>query len=201
MIFLYGKVRTKNISNLIMTSGRKKKGIRAIFTGASNKLGEISGNGSPLFNILVNVTVPPLDKKAMRKLIVEPAKGVKIQYAKGAIDFIIEKADGYGYYAQAICNYAFVDSIANGKNKITKSDVVRAYEQNLLSLDYTEFRTRWDSLPEELQTSLLKLMDSPNHKMTEHIHQLSEEHDLLDDTGKNFDLPQPFADWIRRNIR
>lgn len=174
--------------------------VKAVFAGASNSpIEEISKTrkGSPLNNIFNVITIPELDKKAMTEVIQEPVKGI-ISYTRGALDFIIEKADGYAYYAQVICNHAFIEVLKKKKDRVTKRDIVLAYEQSLLSRDFGEFSSYWNSFTEELKEFVRNSVNLPNCKMTEHMRQIAKKYELVSDSDR-LDIPMAFKDWIRKN--
>jgi hypothetical protein len=84
-----------------------------------------------------------LPRPAARQALIKPAEHLKVKFAQGAVDRIIDQTRGYPYFLQEWGKHAWEVARAS---PITEADVATASTEAVAALDESFFRVRFDRL-------------------------------------------------------
>ncbi len=104
------------------------------------KMGKAKTYAERLFEF---ISIGQLDKEASIQAIIVPAKKLKVEYSKGALDEILRQTRGYAYFLQEWGKHAWDVATAS---PITTEDAQKASQYALAELDTSFFRVRFDQL-------------------------------------------------------
>ncbi|MCH8295127.1 ATP-binding protein, partial [Candidatus Poribacteria bacterium] len=145
-----------NLRGLFM--GPLKENLVLVMSGLFLKMDwSAEGGGSPPFNFLSReIEIQPLDEENARKLISEPVKGFYI-YEPKAIDLILEYSELRPFTIQGFCLRAVNRVLADGRTKITVSDIEGIKDSVLAEVQSIRGERAGTSLPSSLNEALALL--------------------------------------------
>ncbi len=115
---------------------------------------------SPLYNIFSGIKLRGLSRRETEMLIREPAKSVGVDFEDEAVDRIIELGGCSPYYTQALCGLSLESANEDVRQSVLLTDVQRAAETILDTLDYG-LQSVWRALEPEEQDILARIAKEP----------------------------------------
>ncbi|MCH8294242.1 AAA family ATPase, partial [Candidatus Poribacteria bacterium] len=145
-----------NLRGLFM--GPLKENLVLVMSGLYLKMDwSAEGGGSPPFNFLSReIEIQPLDEDSARKLITEPVKGF-YTYEPKAIDLILEYSELRPFTIQGFCLRAVNRVLADGRTKITVSDIEAIKDSVLAELASIRGERAGTALPASLNEALSRI--------------------------------------------